>query len=80
MMEHTLEPWTIDRYDGSDKWITIPQPGVRVDYDDVDPDEASANARRVIACVNACAGIPTEALEGELLKYFLPSPLRHPDE
>lgn len=25
--------------------------------------EAEANMRRIVACVNACAGIPTEALE-----------------
>ena len=24
---------------------------------------AEANARRIVACINACAGIPTEALE-----------------
>lgn len=26
-------------------------------------DEAKINARRIVACVNACAGIPVEALE-----------------
>ena len=25
--------------------------------------QAEANARRIVACVNACAGIPTESLE-----------------
>jgi len=27
-------------------------------------DKKDLNARRIVACVNACAGIPTEALEG----------------
>ena len=27
------------------------------------PEESSANARRIVACVNACAGIETERLE-----------------
>jgi hypothetical protein len=27
----------------------------------------TANARRIVACVNACAGIPTEALESGAL-------------
>ena len=30
-----------------------------------------ANAERIIACVNACAGINTEALEAGLIKYML---------
>lgn len=29
--------------------------------------EMDANARRIVACVNACAGIPTEALEARAL-------------
>lgn len=29
-------------------------------------EEDRANARRIVACVNACAGIPTEKLEGML--------------
>jgi hypothetical protein len=32
-------------------------------------EEANASARRIVACVNACAGLPVEALEaGELGK------------
>jgi hypothetical protein len=30
-----------------------------------DSDEGAANARRIVACVNACAGLPTEKLEME---------------
>ncbi len=35
------------------------------------PEEAMANARRVVAAVNACQGIPTEALEGGLVVQML---------
>ncbi len=38
---------------------------------------SDADARRIVACVNACAGIPTEALEagalGEVLRLMKPS-------
>ncbi|MFH1572553.1 MAG: hypothetical protein ABIG68_01140 [Acidobacteriota bacterium] len=33
--------------------------------------EARANARRIVACVNACQGIPTEALESGAVKDWL---------
>lgn len=43
-------------HDARDKSVAdvIGNDGVEVD---------GANARRIVACVNACAGIPTEALE-----------------
>ena len=66
-MSHSLEPWTKDI----------------VDDDDHDPHElfdtngelvlgdpyilSDANAERIVACVNACAGIPTKTLKAE---YF----------
>ncbi len=31
--------------------------------DFMEAGEQQANARRIVACVNACAGIPTDALE-----------------
>jgi hypothetical protein len=34
-------------------------------------DDKSENRRRVLTCVNACAGIPTEALESERLDHAL---------
>lgn len=37
----------------------------------ISSDEAEANARRIVACVNACAGISTEALEGDPLRNLL---------
>lgn len=50
-MEHTKEPW----------W----NHGVIIKANDNIPAQATSeeDARRIVACVNACAGIPTEQLE-----------------
>jgi hypothetical protein len=37
----------------------------------ITPAEAEDNARRIIACINACQGIPTEALERGSLQVAL---------
>ena len=83
MSEHTKEPWGVV----SEKWYLNGQPSIvgqngagfavalmapwgPAVNDSVDKREA--NARRIVACVNACAGIPTEAIEagvvGELVR------------
>lgn len=60
-MEHTKEPWRVEL-----SWITgsdgkrITCPTACMSRDD---DENEANERRIVACVNACAGISDEALE-----------------
>ena len=66
--EHTPEPWATNgtRIESehshgwaNDGWIIAGLEG---------PD-AEANARRIVACVNVCAGIPTEVLEhGDIAK------------
>lgn len=68
MAQHTKEPWVYDAslpagvysddVTGSiiatcEGFGLAPRPG----------EERAANARRIVACVNACAGIPTGALE-----------------
>lgn len=40
----TPGPWTIKPFNSLDKEIVILEPAVKVDNDDVDPDEAAANA------------------------------------
>jgi hypothetical protein len=68
MSEHTPEPWT----SGTDP-SHFDAPEVRNSawalYVPTDAD-----ARRIVACVNACAGLSTEALEsgalGEALEAF----------
>lgn len=64
MMEHTKEPWRVEL-----SWITgsdgkrITCPTACMSRDD---DENEANERRIVACVNACAGIPLEWLASGL--------------
>ena len=71
MSKHTAEPWSFDKYDniiagtemllfGGIRTPMAAGPG-RV--------EGRANASRIVACVNACAGVDTDLLEaGELDK------------
>lgn len=40
-------------------------------YENLPRHNAKANAERIVACVNACAGIRTEALESGLIKHLL---------
>lgn len=66
--QHTPEPWAMVQHDYRPRIITEgARPYVlaeirRIHYPlpDEDPHdrEADANARRIVACVNACAGIP----------------------
>ena len=59
--QHSVEPWKRGTFnpqcvvDSTDKLIVA-------DYYE-DRDQAEANARRIVACVNACKGISTETLE-----------------
>lgn len=78
-MSHTKEPWKINTAGsakrGEDFKITefyVYAPDTQDDTaicsDVIDPvtqEPSEANARRIVACVNACAGISTESLEGE---------------
>lgn len=66
MSEHTKEPWSINEWLQPDSSIAIGAIGTpliaRVISRDVSINEQKANASRIIACVNACAGIPTGML------------------
>jgi hypothetical protein len=44
---------------------------VWLDSDEPDSDETEANARRIVAAVNACAGIPTEHLEKGIISDLI---------
>ena len=64
--EHTHEPWTQDgcrvlgqsiHGEPNGKVVAITGVGLT----------RQADSRRIVACVNACAGIPTEELEGKML-------------
>ena len=62
-MQHTKEPWN-----GKNIPLTasaLERVGFYIVFTNnpATKDEAEANARRIVACVNACAGISTETLE-----------------
>ena len=72
MSNHTPEPWRVGR-DGSVVSDT-PVPGMggsdAVEYYGghlIGESIIEANARRIVACVNACAGMRNDELEGGLL-------------
>ena len=64
-MEHTPEPWSakFEQSGGYDcmtnAWV-IPEIDAVLDRGD---GRVEADARRIVACVNACRGIPTKLLE-----------------
>lgn len=71
MTSYTPEPWTVTENLPSGSYG--PSLTIRKDRQIVIASltgsalhngQAPGNARRIVACVNACAGIPTEALEG----------------
>lgn len=79
-MNHTPEPWRLGRlshildYDRVLETVGPHQivvdnefgPYVLADCNMNFKDDAIANARRIVACVNACAGVPLEWLESGL--------------
>lgn len=64
-MNHTEEPWELEK---GKPWAIRP---ARPSFDWIASVQVSntpnweENARRIVACVNACAGIPTEQMEIE---------------
>ena len=76
-MSHTKEPWRLGKLTHPRDYETVRETvgphDVVVDTDDGVyvlascnynfPQDALANARRIVACVNACAGIETHELE-----------------
>lgn len=76
-MSHTKEPWAIFE-DDAKAIVTANHPMLSlmtVDDDGLATMFSEADARRIVTCVNACAGIGTEALEkggiGSLLSLGL---------
>ncbi len=80
MMSHTKEPWRIGRFAGPASYEVVretvgatdivvdTETGVYVlaQCNNNFPEDAKANASRIVACVNACAGISTENLEDNI--------------
>lgn len=65
-MNHTKEPWEAKAdpsYYGIVSEIYAMEKFIASLGGVCSPDEVEANARRIVACVNACVGITNEALE-----------------
>ena len=63
MSNHTKEPWTLDGrtvYALDKKGVNIFSAWVQ--GTNISDDELTSNARRIVACVNACEGTNTENL------------------
>jgi len=74
MSEHTKEPWVADHGIIYSKDIGI-EYGYQIaiidhEHSDFSANVIAANARRIVACVNACAGQPTELLEEAGTRVF----------
>ena len=74
MMKHTKEPWVAEKTlqgrnssisNRRGKTIAIAYQNENIDGDDL------ANAKRIVACVNACEGITNEALEEGIIEEAL---------
>ena len=79
-MSHTKEPWRIGRFTGPSCYEKVREtcgsmdvvadtetgPYVLAGCNHNFPDDAKANARRIVACVNSCAGISTKNLEDNI--------------
>jgi len=78
---HTPEPWgyAVIPFDGPEKEtarIDGPKHANITSSNDWGWEVSVPNARRIVACVNACAGIPTEILEaGSVYCVQLPAGL-----
>lgn len=71
-MRHTREPWARD---GDEVWADNDcehHPVATAHHGNGcrSEQEAIGNARRIVACVNACAGIPNEQLECDNLEFI----------
>lgn len=60
-MEHSKTPWRIEPATKKDNWRIVASNGqvVSTFSGNMDMD----NARRIVACINACSHIPTDRLE-----------------
>jgi len=71
--EHSKEPWAVCTEAPNDYWYvgrsieSVPI-GSRIADTCVLDANAKENARRIVACVNACAGIPNETLDSSMFR------------
>lgn len=70
-MSHTKEPWVVEHYVAADGYEQVTIRPIMIMHDGKlgpCPAEQLANARRIVECVNACAGLANPAALPELLE------------
>lgn len=89
MSKHTQGRWRIGRYPEvietagkNDICLDMPNGGIYIlaACNSNFMDDARANARRIVACVNACEGLPNEELEDGALPIVTDKLQRQRDE
>ena len=71
-MNHTKEPWEVHLLDRRTMIASDIESGYIVETRKVKRGDIDiANAKRIVACVNACAGITNEALEAGIVRNVL---------
>ena len=74
MSEHTLEPWKVFKSADGTKLLGVGSAETAEGITDyrggiwASEDEGLSNARRIVACVNACQGIETDVLESRAVE------------
>ncbi|MFQ2035205.1 hypothetical protein ACK35Y_20045 [Aeromonas veronii] len=63
-IKHTPEPWQVHQDASGDVFVSSAKTSFHIAEIGSEDDEAVIpDARRIVACVNACHGLPTEELE-----------------
>ena len=75
-MKHTKEPWRVHLLDRRTMIASDAENGYLAETRHIHSgDIEEINAKRIVACVNACAGITNEALEagivGDVLRNYM---------
>ena len=69
-MTHSPEPWEAMNYGGGVRYIHDAK-NEEINKDQYhDGEMGIGNAERIVACVNACKGIPTKELNGGLIEFM----------
>lgn len=75
-MSHTKEPWEYGEDCDSEWYVKRAETNEQLAFTVVSaPGIAEANARRIVACVNACKGVSTEWLEANKSIVVLGAPI-----
>ena len=71
---HTIEPWRVHQDASGDVFVSSELTSFHIaEIGSEDDETVIPDARRIVACVNACEGIPTDDLEDTKLLPMLDS-------